>query len=194
MSSIESNRDAFFHLQDLESSLWYTPKMKDGRPPLDKIKSFIDQAVTSSPLIEDVEDRSTIRRHLRFWASYLLRNDEPYPDIDFDRPERRPKQLSSRNEPVTVTRDNCIFDILYASPELSKEELGKCFGDYDTSQLMSIRKIILLKTCHVRSRVPYASVDVVIDSDDIIYVTVLAPDGNAGTRCVGLVKIYPKEK
>lgn len=70
-----------------------------GLIELPEAKVFIAEAVAKSPGIEFFEDRMTLRGILRFWGSYVSGQGDAFPDVDIDRPDRKPEAIKARKAP-----------------------------------------------------------------------------------------------
>lgn len=186
------DRSVFLYFRDWEDNLM--GELHYSTPPLDHIKDFIERAVAAAPRITCIEDRHDLRRSLRYWASILSLQGEPYPDIDIDREGREPELLESRGSSLPLTKDGCKFEILYLhKSRLDEETVKNCFRDYDTSRLMSVRRLIS-EACRAYGRVQYAQCDVSVDDSDTAFVTIFAPSSAGTIECLGIVKVHTKEQ
>lgn len=71
----------------------------DEKPiDLAEVRDFISLILDNSRRIVNIEDRRECRKMLRIWASYFTRFEDESLDIHFDRPDRLPAVISTRND------------------------------------------------------------------------------------------------
>jgi len=69
-------------------------------PPATTLQGLIDYALARSSEITHIEDRHDLYPILRLWGSRLARNyNQEFPDIDIDRADRKPTQITTRPLP-----------------------------------------------------------------------------------------------
>lgn len=69
---------------------------------LDRVKALIAAALGIAARVDYIEDRYELRRILRRWANYITTQEEEYPDVDIDRPDRQPRQLRTKGALVAT--------------------------------------------------------------------------------------------